>query len=94
MINNRMTHMEKAGAVNTSVKIWTGNAAAHLIFSYILAQFFYTHAYICKNTYLYKSLVNHNVDLCIHMCFIHTHARTHTCVCLYTERERIPEMKM
>jgi len=45
-INNRMIYIEKAGAVNASGQMRTGNAAAHLVFSYTLAHFFYRHAYL------------------------------------------------
>lgn len=53
MINSRMIRIEKAGALNTRVKLRTGNAAAaRLGFSYVLAVFFYTHAHVGKNTHL------------------------------------------
>lgn len=76
MINNRLRYRENAGAVNTSGKRGTESAATHLIFSCILAHFFYTHTL----TYVrarYTKLVNHNIQ----------RMYTYICTCIYIYRE-------
>lgn len=58
MINNRLIYIENAGAVSTSGKRGIESAAARLIFSCILAHFFYTHTHVRTR---YMKLVNHNI---------------------------------
>lgn len=57
-INNRLIYIENAGAVSTSGKRGIESAAARLIFSCILAHFFYTHTHVRTR---YMKLVNHNI---------------------------------